>query len=82
MIGFVVVWRVVVTRFEVVINFVVLVQPGFVVVRILYIWILTENFNPQAPIAQKIADELVFRRFQGEGSSFSKSDLTDSLSDF
>ena len=23
--------------------------------------------NPQAPVAQKIADEVVFRRFQGEG---------------
>ena len=26
--------------------------------------------NPQAPIAQKIADEVVFRRFQGEGVEF------------
>ena len=26
--------------------------------------------NPQAPIAQKIADEVVFRRFQGEGLEF------------
>ena len=24
-------------------------------------------FNPQAPVEQKIADEVVFRRFQGEG---------------
>ena len=24
--------------------------------------------NPQAPVAQKIADWVVFRRFQGEGS--------------
>ena len=23
--------------------------------------------NPQAPVAQKIADGMVFRRFQGEG---------------
>ena len=23
-------------------------------------------FNPQAPVSQKIADEAVFRRFQGE----------------
>ena len=23
--------------------------------------------NPHAPVAQKIADEVVFRRFQGEG---------------
>ena len=35
-------------------------------------------FNPQAPVAQKIADEVVFRRFQGEGVEFFfKSDLTD-----
>ena len=27
-------------------------------------------FNPQAPIAQKSADEVVFRRFQGEGVEF------------
>ena len=29
-------------------------------------------FNPQAPVAPKIADELVFRRFQGEGVEFFK----------
>ena len=45
--------------------------------------ILANNFrlslNPQAPVAQKIADEVVFRRFQGEGVEFFfKSDLTDS----
>ena len=28
------------------------------------------NINPQAPVAQKIADEVVFRRFQGEGVEF------------
>ena len=44
--------------------------------------ILANNFrlslNPQAPVAQKIADEVVFRRFQGEGVEFFfKSDLTD-----
>ena len=33
--------------------------------------------NPQAPVAQKSADEVVFRRFQGEGVEFFKSDLTD-----
>ena len=27
-------------------------------------------FNPQAPDAQKIADEVVFRRFQSEGVEF------------
>ena len=27
-------------------------------------------FDPQAPVAQKIADEVVFRRFQGEGVEF------------
>ena len=26
--------------------------------------------NPQAPVAQKIADEMVFRHFQGEGVEF------------
>ena len=26
--------------------------------------------NPQAPVAQKIADEMVFRRFQGEEFEF------------
>ena len=26
--------------------------------------------NPQAPVAQKVADEVVFRRFQGEGVEF------------
>ena len=35
-------------------------------------------FNSQAPVAQKIADEVVFRHFQGEGVEFFfKSDLTD-----
>ena len=33
--------------------------------------------NPQAPVAQKIAHEMVFRHFQGEGVEFVKSDLTD-----
>ena len=27
-------------------------------------------FNPHTPVAQKVADELVFRRFQGEGVEF------------
>ena len=27
-------------------------------------------FNPQAPVAKKVADEVVFRRFQGEGVEF------------
>ena len=26
--------------------------------------------NPQAPVAQKVADEVVFRRFRGEGVEF------------
>ena len=26
--------------------------------------------NPQASVAQKVADEVVFRRFQGEGVDF------------
>ena len=29
--------------------------------------------NPHTPVAQKVADELVFRRFQGEGVNFFKS---------
>ena len=33
--------------------------------------------HPQAPVAQKIADEVVFRRFKGEGVDFFKSNLTD-----
>ena len=30
------------------------------------------KFNPQALVAQKIADEVVFRRFWGEGVEFFK----------
>ena len=29
-----------------------------------------QDFNPQAPVAQKIADEVFFRRVQGEGVEF------------
>ena len=32
--------------------------------------VIYANLNPQAPVAQKIADEVVFRRFQGEGVEF------------
>ena len=35
-----------------------------------YVKVLNSHVNPQAPIAQKVADELVFRRFQGEGVEF------------
>jgi len=28
------------------------------------------DVNPQAPVAQKIANEVVFRRFEGEGVEF------------
>ena len=28
------------------------------------------ELNPQAPVAQKIADEVAFRRFQSEGVEF------------
>ena len=35
------------------------------------------GLNPHTPVAQKIADELGFQRFQGEGVEFFKSDLTD-----
>ena len=31
---------------------------------------LTPEVNPQAPVTQKIADEVVFRHFQGEGVEF------------
>ena len=27
-------------------------------------------FNPHTPVAQKVADEVVFQRFQGEGVEF------------
>ena len=30
------------------------------------------RLNPQAPVAQKTADEVVFRRVQGEGVEFFK----------
>ena len=44
---------------------------------------LESKINPQAPVAQKTADEVVFRHFQGEGVEFFfKSDLTDPPSDF
>ena len=33
--------------------------------------------NPHTPVVQKVADEVIFRCFPGEESSF-KSDLTDS----
>ena len=40
-------------------------------------------FNPHTPVAQKVADEVIFRRFQGEGVKFFfKSDLTVPQSDF
>ena len=32
--------------------------------------ILNIIFNPHTPVAQKIANELVFRRFEGEGVEF------------
>ena len=35
------------------------------------------TINPQTPVARKIVDEVVFRRFQGEGVEFFKSGLTD-----
>ena len=42
-----------------------------------------QGFNPQALVAEKIADEVVFRRFQDEGVEFFfKSDITDVPSDF
>ena len=35
------------------------------------------HLNPHTPVAQKVADEVGFRRFQGEVVEFFKSDLTD-----
>ena len=32
--------------------------------------IILFNVNPHAPVAQVVADEVVFRRFQGEGVEF------------
>ena len=34
------------------------------------IWQKTLTVNPQAPVAQKFVDEVVFRGFQGEGVEF------------
>ena len=31
---------------------------------------LLDYINPHTPVAQKVADEVVFRRFQGEGVDF------------
>ena len=41
--------------------------------------IIFSKINPQAPVAQKSADEVVFRHLQGEGVEFFKSDITDPL---
>ena len=35
--------------------------------KLIIIW---KPLNPQAPVAQKITDKVVFRRFQGEGIEF------------
>ena len=32
--------------------------------------LITQIFNPQAPVAQKSEDEVVFLHFQGEGVEF------------
>ena len=32
--------------------------------------LISYEFKPQAPVAQKIADEVVFRSFQGKGVEF------------
>ena len=37
-------------------------------------YVIMNTFNPHASVAQKIADEMVFRRFQGEGVEFFTSD--------
>ena len=38
--------------------------------------------NPYTPVAQKVADEVVFRHFLVEAVDFFKSDLTDCVKDF
>ena len=38
--------------------------------------------NSHTPDVQKVADEVIFRRFQGEEVDFFKSDLTDPLQIF
>ena len=35
-------------------------------------FMIGKDLNPQAPVAQKVADEVVFRRFRGEGVEFFK----------
>ena len=40
------------------------------------------SLNPHTPVAQKVVDMVVFRRLQGEGLEFFKSELTDRHSDF
>ena len=40
------------------------------------------EINPQAPVAQKVADEVVFDVSEVKKPSFLKSDLTDPPSDF
>ena len=41
--------------------------------------LIIKSVNPHTPVAQKVADELAFGRFQGERGKFFKSDLTDPL---
>ena len=31
---------------------------------------IMDNINPHKPVAQKVAEEVIFRRFQGEGVEF------------
>ena len=57
-------------------NFIILVAYIFIT-QVTYLSPLTQvqtshkiMLNPQAPVAQKIADEVVFRHFQGEGVEF------------
>ena len=47
----------------------------------LYYGGVLDNFaiNPRTPVAQKLADGVVFRRFQSERVDFFKSDLTDPI---
>ena len=51
-------------------------------IAICYVITGVNLFNPQAPVAQKSADEVVFDVSKVKESSFLKSDLTDPLSNF
>ena len=45
-------------------------MPKYNNIEKIYHQIMKMTVNPQAPVVQKIAHEVVFRRFQGEGMEF------------